>query len=202
VNWLTSQVSELTSFADLAGRGLSTPDPTLRQVPYDAVREILGSRSLVIDGDFSLDQGFLLAEDARSAAERAARAVTADPGMAPPPTFTLALDDGAGTVVYLPEGLRHSADLQLFTFAGERLSRFRVRGRFDARSARMSRLEGVAPTACPDGPCVDWGQVCGAGCICNKFEVDEQLASIDVAPQFRLRGGHTYELRCVNSVHA
>jgi hypothetical protein len=84
----------------------SAEDFPLGLVSYGLLRETLGASRLSIDGDFSLDQGFLLAEDATSAAERASGALAADREVQPPATFTLAIDDGAGTVVYLPEGSR------------------------------------------------------------------------------------------------
>jgi hypothetical protein len=198
VNWLTSRLSELNAFSDLARNRLPTPDPTLGLIPFGVVLEALSNYRLTIEGEFSLDPYFLLVEDAGPAAARAARALPAGPGIELPPTFTRALDDGAGTVLYLPDGLRQAADVQLFSIRAQQFSRVRVRGQLDLQSARLRGLDPPLKTPCADGPCADWGAVCGDDCECMKFEVErDYLAMVSLPSRFLTGPGRTYELRCV-----
>lgn len=200
MNWLTSRLSELNAFSDLARNRLPAPDPGLGRVPFSAVREVLSDYRITAEADLSLDLYFLLVEDAGPAAARAGRALPAPPDIQLPPTFTRALDDGAGTVLYLPDGLRQSADFQLFSITGQQFSRIRIRGQMDERSARLQGFEPSGQARCPDGPCAVWGGSCGNDCICMKFEVDRDHLAIETLPSHFLRGrGHTYELRCVKT---
>jgi hypothetical protein len=202
MNWLTSRLSELNSFSNLARNRLLGPDPSLGLIPFSAVREVLSNYPITTEGDLSLDPYFLLVEDADQAAARAARALPARPDIQLPPTFTRALDDGAGTVLYLPDGLRGSADLQLFGITGQQFSRIRVRGRLDERSARLQDFEPSRQALCSDGPCAAWGEACGNDCQCMKFEVDRDRHAMEALPSHFLTGGRTYELRCVKIENA
>jgi hypothetical protein len=182
----------------LARSRLPTPDPTLGLIPFSAVRRELGNYRITNESDLVLDSYFLLVEDAGSAAQRAARALSAQPNIALPPTFTRALDDGVGNVMYLPDGLRRSTDFQLFGITDQQFSRIRIRGQMDERSARLRDLEPSQQAACPDGPCVAWGESCGTDCMCMKFEVDrDQFAEDALSTNFLRGAGRTYELRCV-----
>lgn len=203
MNWLTLRLSELNAFSDLARSRLITFDPSLRLVPFSVVREALGNYRLTIEGGFALDRYFLLAEDTESATARAASAVSAPAGVELPSTFTRALDDGSGTVLYLPDGLRRSPDFQLFSVAGQGLSRVRVRGQLDDQSALLHTFEPPARVPCSDGPCPKWREICGNRdrCICMKFEDQRDSFAMSVLPKrFVLGPGRTYELRCVSNV--
>jgi hypothetical protein len=198
MNWLTSRLSELNTFSDLARSRVPTPDPNLGLVPFSLVRGVLSNYQLNIESEFSLDQYFLLVEDAGSAAVRAAQALSAPPDVALPPTFTRALDDGEGTVLYLPDGLRQTTDFQLFGIIGQQFSRVRASGQFDEQSASLRDFDPPRQASCSDGPCAVWGTACGDDCVCMKFEVErDQHAVASLPSRFLSGGGHTYELRCV-----
>lgn len=198
MNWLTSRLSELNDFSDFARSRLPTPDRSLGLIPFTVVREALSNYRLTIEGEFTLDPYFLLVEDAGPAAARAARALPARPGIQLPLTFTRALDDGAGNVLYLPDGLGPAADFQLFSIEDQQLSRVRAGGQLDAQSARLRGFEPPLETPCADGPCPDWGAACGDNCECMKFEVERDYLAMSSLPSRFLTGrGRTYELRCV-----
>jgi len=195
MNWLTAQLAQLHYFGDLAQGGLDAPEPGLRILPYVGVYEALRGIDVSIDADSSLDPYFLLAEDVEFASARAGRAVAVSAQMPLPPTFTLALDDGKGTVLYLPEDQLPTEDLQLFVFVDQRISRVRSGGEFGESYARPF-ITNIQPLLfCSDGPCQVWGQACGEGCECRKREVTDAVYSR--LPEHFISGpGHTYTLVC------
>lgn len=172
MNWLTGRVEEFGTLGLLAEVAERSADSTLRLLPYDALMEILHLEVQVDDqGREQLGAAFALLEDADSAGRRIAQAVETRvlSGL-----YTLALLDGSGGALYLPEdGATGSATLQLFSLPAPRdgLTRVRAHGSFVGPSAVLDQVEVVGGGACPDGPCAtveDWGRPCGGGCVCTK----------------------------------
>jgi hypothetical protein len=195
MNWLTASLARLHYFGDLARDGFDTPERGLRLLQYGSVRDALRSLDVGIDAEVSLDPYFLLAEDAEQAAVRAGRATPAGRGRPFPPAFTLALDDGKGTVLYLPEDNLPTQDLQLFDLIDQRISRIHADGSLGETIAQIYRVNAQPPGRCTDGPCEVWGQACGDGCECQKYEVTDALPS--ALPAHFISGpGHAYTLVC------
>lgn len=195
MNWLTTHLARLHYFGDLAHNSFDTPEPGLRFLQYASIRDALRSLDVGIDSEVSLDPYFLLLEDVESAAVRARRATPAGRGGSLPPAFTLALDDGKGMVLYLPEDNLSTQDLQLFGLTDQRISRIHADGRLGETYAQIYAVNAQPPGHCSDGPCVVWGQACGDGCVCQKYEVDSALSS--ALPVHFISGpGHTYTLVC------
>lgn len=199
MNWLTLRLSELNNFSYLARNRIPTPDPGLGLLPFNLIQEALSDYRLTIEGDFVLDSSFLLTEDAESAAARADNALAAPPEIDLPPLFTRALDDDEGNVLYLPDGLRRATDVQLFSIVDNRVSRIRASGQLDQGPPRLRSLEPPRMTSCPDGPCPNWGDSCGAECQCMKFEIySDHLAMSSLPSRFLAGRGRAYELKCVD----
>jgi hypothetical protein len=195
MNWLTARLAQLHYFGDIAQGELDTPEPGLHILPYARIYEALRGIDVIIDADSSLDPYFLLAEDVESASARAGRATAVNAQAPPPLNFTLALDDGKGTVLYLPEDQLPAEDLQLFVFVDQRISRVRSSGEFGESYARLLITDIQPLPRCSDGPCQVWGQACGEGCECRKREVTGAVSSR--LPEHFISGpGHTYTLVC------
>lgn len=195
MNWLTAQLARLQYFGDLAQGALDALEPGLRILPYARVHEALNGINVSIDTYSPSDPYFLLAERVESASARAGRAAAISAERPLPPTFTLALDDGKGTVLYLPEDHLPAEELQLFVFLDQRISRVRLSGEFSDSYARPV-ITNIQPLLrCSDGPCQVWGQGCGKGCECQKREVTDAVSSR--LPEHFISGpGHTYTLVC------
>jgi hypothetical protein len=192
---MTTQLAGLHYFGDLASDSLDTPEPGLHLVRYTSVRDTLRSLDVTIDSEVSLDPYFLFVEDAESAATRVERATPADRGRAQPSIFTLALDDGKGTILYLPEDDSPTQDLQLFSLVDQHIARIRAGGRLEATYAQLDTVNVQTPIRCSDGPCQDWGEACGDGCECNLYEVSDALSS--ALPAHFIQGpGNAYTLVC------
>ena len=195
MNWLTAQLARLHYFGDVAQGGLDAPEPGLRILPYTRIYEALRGIDVSIEADGSLDPYFLMAEQVEFAAARAGRATAVGSERPLPTTYTLALDDGKGTVLYVPDDQLPEEDLQLFAFINDRISRVRSSGDFGASYARLSIISPQPLLRCSDGPCQVWGQACGEGCECRKYEVADQVSSR--LPEHFISGpGHTYTLVC------
>jgi hypothetical protein len=199
MNWLTSQLSQLDYFSDLMGGSQEFAGRGLRRLPYSAVTTALVGRQVPVSANIPLDKYFLLAEDAESAAKRVQSAVPVNAELPLPKTFTLALDDGQGAVLYLPEDQEQPEDFQLFSSVGPRISRIRVTGNFQPTSAQLLFVvDDPELERCPDGPCANWGDECGPGCICTKFEVHGGSPLLSaLSKHFTSGPGRTYVLRCV-----
>jgi hypothetical protein len=195
MNWMTTQLAGLHYFGDLASDSLDTPEPGLHVVRYTSVRDTLRSLDVTIDSEVSLDPYFLFVEDAESAATRAERATPAGRGGPQPSIFTLALDDGKGTVLYLPEDDSPTQDLQLFSLVDQRISRINASGGLGATYAQLDTVNAQPLIHCSDGPCQAWGEACGDGCECNLYEVSEAFSSA-LPAHFTAGPGHTYTLVC------
>lgn len=197
MNWLTRHLSQLHYFGELPREPLER-EPDLGVVAYAAVQETLQREGIGLSSSVDLNQYFLLVEDADAATERAQRAAPPDLDEQLPATFTLALDDGESNVLYLPEDLRDTQDVQLFSMDGERFGRVRATGQFAETSAVLENVTAVPGTQCSDGPCQRWGSECGDGCQCNKFEVTGVAAAglSSLSSHYRSGPGHMYALRC------
>jgi hypothetical protein len=177
VNWLTLRLAALDSFDALYGRGEPCPDSPLRRVAFDQVEDAL--RATRSSSEFApvleaLDGAHLYTESADAARERLARA---EPAPSPPPggpplTFTVALADPGGHVLYLPDDDQDHLEVQLFAEAPEGVTgRLRLDGDIDPDHAHLTRVRGEAPVGCADGPCSEWNAGCGGdGCRCRLFE--------------------------------
>ena len=195
MNWMTTHLAGLHYFGDLAREGLDTPEPGLQLLPYTSVQDALRSLGVTIDSGVLLDPYFLFAENTESAAARAGRATPAGHDRPPPSTFTLALDDGKGTVLYLPEDDSPTKDLQLFSLVDQRISRIRASGELGETAARLDTVSAQPLMSCSDGPCRAWGEACGDGCECNLYEVSNSLSPA-LPSHFTSGPGHSYTLVC------
>jgi hypothetical protein len=198
MNWLTTQVDRRRiGIGRLEPLALEQRGTSLRVVPYQQLLTILSARMGDSDGrDRPLvEGGFALLEDAVIAR---ARHELAEASWAPPPDlFTMAIDDGSGSVLYLPQDTDTGSEtLQLFMFSpwegsglsrttGPRLARLRGSGSFSDEYAIVETVEVVEPGACSDGPCAEWGEGCGEGCRCHRFELPTPS-----------EGGRVYGLVC------
>jgi hypothetical protein len=183
MNWLIGQVDRApTDVSSLDAVALELPRTTLRRVLYEDLATILPVQLARNSGSRRLVQaGFALLENAADAQVRYERA---EPSWSPHSgLFTVAIDDESGSILYLPQDTdTGSEDFQLFTFvrptgvgAGSgdrgRLARLRGLGAFGDGYAIVEVVETIEPEACSDGPCAEWGEGCGEGCRCQRFEV-------------------------------
>jgi len=171
MNWLTEQLAHRPDdFAFLAEIAQTEDGSTLRRVRYPGLLEALGDVTVVgQEGDPALAEAFALLEDADAARTRRERAASTDEPL--PSSFTLAVQDSNGSVLYLPDEAEERTSLQLFAAFDDQLMRVRADGSFDGMHAALERvvtIKSVGP--CPDGPCV-WGASCGNGCVCTKYEM-------------------------------
>lgn len=188
MNWLTSQIDEMPPFASLSSQGAVG----LQRV--DVSRLTLARGRFSYEADISpfeqelLREGFALVESEAAANNRLD---VAEYGDDLPDSFSLAINDGSGAVLYLPETSNDDKQsLQLFISEGGQVGRLRAEGDFTRPRPHIERVTTVPPDGiCADGPCGDWGSDCGSGCVCRKFEIP---------PKSRLaRGrGRRYALRC------
>jgi hypothetical protein len=178
VNWLTLRLAALDSFDALYGPGEPRPGSPLRRVAFGPVQEALAATGS--SGDFEavgdvLAAAHLYAEPLDAARDRLSRA---EPDKAPdrgdaPFTFTVALGDPSGIVLYLPDDDDNErVDVQLFADArGGRTERLRLTGDIGRDEARPTEARLESPVGCADGPCTEWNAGCGGdGCRCRAFE--------------------------------
>jgi hypothetical protein len=196
MNWLTSRVAELPSFADLHQSGYTREGSNLRRVPLKYVLdELAGSGIQIAIGrvEDRLSDACLYSEDSISAAQRLARAqeFVGEDLSRQPRLFTVALEDSDGNVVYLPDSDTDEQDFQLFI--GDALERPTARlqllgalsaGYANIEAARLLEDEGP----CADGPCIEWGDECGPpGCRCHRFPDSEARVRLRLARSLSLR---------------
>jgi hypothetical protein len=199
VNWLTERVAELPSFGGLTRRasrwrsGLSTVDASA------VLDEVLPLGVTVEIGGVDLTDTVLLVADAAEAAERRRGVGSAVRGHTPPPDFTVALDDGSGTVVYLPDDVDESMSLQLFTVRYGSVVRRVVTGVFDGSTALLlGQVEAELRGLCSDGPCPDPN--CPDGCECVTEDVTDTLGRSRLAalpPRYTAGPGRVYVDCCM-----
>jgi hypothetical protein len=196
MNWLTTQLARLQRFGDLATDSFDVAQTELRRLRYASAQDALRSLDVSIDSKVPLEPYFILVENVESAVVRAERATPASPGRPLPLAFTLALDDGKGTVLYLPEDNLPTQSLQLFDLVDQRISRIRADGTFDETHAQIYTVNAQPPSRCSDGPCQEWGEACGGGCECQKREVAGSILASVLPTHFISGPGHTYTLVC------
>jgi len=196
MNWLTPQLARLQYFGDLTPDSFDIPQTGLQRLRYGSVQDALRSLGVSIGSEIPLDSYFLLIEKAESASARAEHAKPADDGRLLPLAFTLALDDGNGTVLYLPEDNLPTQALQFFDLVDQRISRIRADGGLSETYAQINTVNAQQPVRCSDGPCQEWGEACGSGCECRKYEVAGSALSSVLPAHFISGPGHTYTLVC------
>lgn len=199
VNWLTERVAQIPSFGGLASRA-SRWRSGLNTVDVDAVLNELLPLGVAVDaGDVDLTETVLLVADAAAAADRRRGVRPAVPGRTPPADFTVALDDGFGTVVYLPDDVDESMSLQLFTVVHGPVVRRVATGLFDGSTARLlDQFEPELRGLCSDGPCPD--PECPDGCDCVTEDVTDTLGAPRLAalpPRYTADLGRVYVDCCM-----
>jgi hypothetical protein len=200
MNWLTDQLAqESLIIPGLARMARVERDPGLRLVHFGDVVAAMApfDRGGVWWRRRVLTNSFLLVEDEEAAQNRLdAAADAAEPLTSHP--FTLAVADGSGTVLYLPEDTELPASLQLFVENGPRLTRVRALGAFGSTYAVLEAVDAVElDTRCTDGPCSVWGAGCGDGCRCEKQEQIAETGSAAIGSlAARFGPGRVYGLKC------
>ena len=136
MNWLTTQLDRaLFVIARLEAVSLELEGTSLRVVPYPELLTIIPAQLSDSDGDGRDRQltrdSFALLEDAAAAQVRYEQA---EPSYAPlSDRYTVALDDGSGSILYLPQDSATEPEtLQLFTF----------QPRVNHQIARIGRVHG------------------------------------------------------------
>ena len=199
MNWLTEQLAlgSLT-IPNLARAARTGREPGHRLVRFD---DVVGAMAPFRAAGVwwkrrALTTSFLLVEDEEAAQDRLDAAIDADEALTSG-TFTLAVGDGSGNVLYLPEDAERPASLQLFVEDGTRLTRVRALGSFGPEYAVLEAVDTVEPsTRCADGPCSVWGADCGSGCRCEKQEIVETGSAPIVSLAARFGAGRVYALKC------
>jgi hypothetical protein len=166
---------------------------------------ILGDlRSLhvtVEEGGLDLSNYFLFMADGITAAGWRDDARPASPRQERPAEFTLALDDGYGAVVYLPDDIDPSPTLQLFGFVDDGVARVQAVGEFYNSTARLSHwVEFPLRDLCRPGPCPTPG--CPEGCDCVKTDPAVAMGEARLAalpPHYVSGPGHVYVDCCLRS---
>jgi hypothetical protein len=201
VNWLTERLADLPSLDGLARLGSQWRNGLRTIDAGDVFSEVRSLDVTVAEGGLDLSDYFLFIADGPTAAGWRDGARPASPRQARPADFTVALDDGYGTVVYLPDDIDPSPTLQLFGFVDGGVTRVRVAGEFDSSTARLSDwVESPLRDLCRPGPCPM--PECPEGCDCVKTDPGATVGEARLAalpPRYFSGPGYVYTYCCLPS---
>lgn len=186
MNWLTTQMARLQSFGELHGNASDVAGSNLRRLWLKYLGEALRGIGVELelanipDGiRWQLDNSHLFTEDALGAERRIdrAQAISFDNLKTEEVLlFTIALSDGQGTVLYLPDDTNsENEDVQLFSVDDHgHISRWHLTGNLTPSSAYLTNARLAEHIgACSDGPCLEVNQGCGGRCVCCKCRPEE-----------------------------
>jgi hypothetical protein len=174
MNWLTERLAALESFGPLHERAVPI-EGSLRRLPVDAVGQAVQASNAKVDfGPVQplVGEAYLFTEEMVAAGGRPpeGRPAAPVPGFRPA-WYTVGLADPDGFVLYLPDDVRPTADVQLFLGGnGTAVSRVHLTGQFAPEYAHLTEAYRARPDACADGPCRSAAPgSCRGDCECLEF---------------------------------